>query len=97
MLKKIGFFIIVLSLVLLISYEVEAETTLEPLMSAEALARPYGMGGAFTAVSDDPSALVFNPAGLYQSGRVGFLASGGLVADDVFQYGKLAETIDNFF
>ncbi|MBF8437805.1 hypothetical protein I0Q91_11975 [Halanaerobiaceae bacterium Z-7014] len=96
MLKKIGFFIIVLSLVLLISYEVEAETTLEPLMSAEALARPYGMGGAFTAVSDDPSALVFNPAGLYQSGRVGFLASGGLVADDVFQYGELAETIDNF-
>lgn len=96
MLKKLGFFIIVLSLVFLITFEVEAESDLEPLMSAEALARPYGMGGAFTAVSDDASALIFNPAGLYQSGRLGFLASGGLVADNVFKYGELAESIDNF-
>ena len=32
-------------------------------------ARALGMGGAFTAVADDPSAAFWNPAGL--SGRVG--------------------------
>lgn len=97
MIKKLGFLIIVLSLVLVISIEIEAKNSdIKPLMSAEVLARPYGMGGSFTAVSDDASALIFNPAGLYQSGRLGFLASGGLVADDVFQYGELAESIDKF-
>ncbi len=93
--KKLGLLIIILSLVLLASINVRANN-IDPIMSAEALARPYSMGGAFTAVSDDAAALIFNPAGLYQSGRIGFLASGGLVADDVFQYGELAESIDKF-
>ncbi len=96
MIKKLGLLIFIVIL-LFISIEVEAgNNSLDPLMSTEALARPYGMGGAFTAVSDDASALIFNPAGLYQSGRIGFLASGGMVADDVSQYGELADSIDDF-
>ncbi|MGM0420881.1 MAG: hypothetical protein ACQEQG_07765 [Bacillota bacterium] len=69
---------------------------LQPLTSADVIARPYGMGGAFTAISDDASALIFNPAGLYQSGKLGLLASGGFVSDDIFKYGELAESIDRF-
>ncbi|MGM0413976.1 MAG: hypothetical protein ACQEQP_02200 [Bacillota bacterium] len=97
MLKKFGLLIVILSLVVAVTFDVKAENhSLKPITSAEALARSYGMGGAFTAVSDDASALIFNPAGLYQSGRLGLLVSGGMVADDVFQYGDLADSINRF-
>lgn len=95
--KKFGLLIVILSLVMAVTIDVKAENhDLKPITSAEALARSYGMGGAFTAVSDDASALIFNPAGLYQSGRIGFIVSGGMVADDVFQYGDLADSINKF-
>src|SRR5262245_51719450 len=42
-------------------------------------ARSIGMGGAFTAVADDPSALHFNPAGLALQPRDGFLFGGELI------------------
>lgn len=97
MIKKLGFLIVVLSLLLAGTIDVSAENNpLKPITSAEVIARSYGMGGAFTAVSDDASALIFNPAGLYQSGRIGFIVSGGMVADDVFQYGDLADSINKF-
>ncbi len=97
MIKKLGLLIVVLSLILAVSIDVRAENNnLKPITSADAIARSYGMGGAFTAVSDDASALIFNPAGLYQSGSIGFLVSGGMVADDVFQYGELADSINKF-
>ena len=33
--------------------------------------RPMGMGGAFTAVSDDPNAAYYNPAGLLKAPYAG--------------------------
>ena len=43
-------------------------------------ARAVGMGGAFTAVADDPSAVWFNPAGLAQLQRTTILAGFDTVA-----------------
>ena len=45
----------------------------------EAGARPEGMGGAFTAVADDVSAIDLNPAGLFQVERASGLAYGKLL------------------
>ncbi|MEO0078670.1 MAG: hypothetical protein ABIK86_06715 [candidate division WOR-3 bacterium] len=41
--------------------------------------RPEGMAGAFTAVADDASAADYNPAGLFQIGRVQFVGFGKLL------------------
>jgi len=41
-------------------------------------ARSFGLGGAFTGLADDVSAVLFNPAGLAQSGFVGLQVSGGV-------------------
>ena len=37
--------------------------------------RPLGMGGAFVALADDASAIIFNPAGLGQMEKAEFIAS----------------------
>lgn len=47
-------------------------------------AKAYGMGGAFTAVADDSSAIYWNPAGLAQSGIFGTDFSIGADPDDEF-------------
>ncbi|MBM7555998.1 hypothetical protein [Halanaerobacter jeridensis] len=39
--------------------------------------KAYGMGGAFTAIADDASAIYWNPAGLTQNSLVGLQVSGG--------------------
>ena len=39
--------------------------------------KAYGMGGAFTAIADDASAVYWNPAGLTQNSLVGLQVSGG--------------------
>ena len=36
-------------------------------------ARALGMGGAFTAIADDPSAIYFNGAGLTQFSGINFM------------------------
>jgi hypothetical protein len=44
-------------------------------------ARAIGMGGAFVAIADDPSATFWNPAGLTQPKNNQFLLSAGLPDD----------------
>lgn len=51
--------VIVLSVLCAMSTEAEAQRTFEAVGS-----RALGMGGAFVAVADDPSAVFWNPAGL---------------------------------
>jgi len=41
-------------------------------------AKAFSMGGAFTGVADDVGAVLFNPAGLTQSGIVGLQGNGGV-------------------
>ena len=48
-------------------------TTAAPFLGIAAGPRAVGMGGAFTAVANDPSALYWNPAGISRTGRTAFL------------------------
>ncbi|SJZ53917.1 PorV/PorQ family protein [Selenihalanaerobacter shriftii] len=70
--------VVVLTLLLVISVTTFAFAT--PKYGAKA----YGMGGAFTAVADDASAIYWNPAGLVQSGFIGAEFSIGADPDDDF-------------
>src|SRR5512140_977368 len=44
-------------------------TTAAPFLGIGASPRAIGMGGAFVAVADDPSALYWNPAGIARYAR----------------------------
>ena len=59
-------------------------------------ARVLGMGGAFTAVADDNSALVYNPAGLAANGTGGLMLSGGAGAEDIREFRSRLETGEDF-
>ncbi len=48
-------------------------TTAAPFLGIAAGPRAVGMGGAFTAVANDPSALYWNPAGISRTGKTAFL------------------------
>ncbi len=48
-------------------------TTAAPFLGIGAGPRAIGMGGAFTAVATDPSALYWNPSGISRSGQTEFL------------------------
>jgi hypothetical protein len=58
-------------------------------------ARSFGMGGAFTGLADDVSAVLYNPAGINQSGVVGFKASGGLSTIDYNKFIKALGIADH--
>lgn len=61
--RNLSVIIIFAGLVLLAAAGAEAVTTVDPMDTAGG-ARPWGMGGAYTAVADDPNVLFLNPAGL---------------------------------
>jgi hypothetical protein len=48
-------------------------TSAAPFLGIGAGPRAVGMGGAFVAVADDPSALYWNPAGISRTGQTEFL------------------------
>ena len=48
-------------------------TVAAPFLSIGQGTRAMGMGSAFVAVADDPSALYWNPAGITKVQRAGFL------------------------
>jgi len=55
-------------------------------------ARAHGMGGAFAAVADDPTALYYNPAGLaFQPNGIGLAAGLSLITADLETTPKLIE------
>ena len=65
--KKLSLKVLMLALGILIPFSVfaVADTTGEPQAFIRGV-RPLGMGGAFTAISDDQNAFFYNPAGLTQ-------------------------------
>ncbi len=58
-------------------------------------ARSFGMGGAFTAVADDVEAILYNPAGMADSGIVGLDFSTGLTLLNRDELEKLEGIQDN--
>ncbi|MGM0369080.1 MAG: hypothetical protein ACQEP9_01520 [Bacillota bacterium] len=75
--KKYFSFLIILGLILLAANPVAA--------ASKQGTKAYGMGGAFTAIADDASAVYWNPAGLTQSSLIGVQANAGsqLKPDDI--------------
>ena len=59
--------------------------------------KAYGMGGAFTAIANDASAVYWNPAGLTQNDLVGMQTSlGGKVdPDDIEDIGDFIDEVEN--
>jgi len=58
-------------------------------------ASSFGMGGAFTAVADDVEAILYNPAGIADSGIVGLDFSTGLTLLNMDELEKLEGIQDN--
>lgn len=63
--------------------------------------RSVGLGGAFTAISDDPSGIFFNPAGLVDSNRLSVQISTTLygleISDTFFSAVERAADLDTVF
>ena len=64
--------------------------------SENLMARSFGMGGAFTAVADDGSALFYNPAGLHDGGSLEVSAGTGIMVDNIFDYFELMALTEEF-
>lgn len=64
--------------------------------SENLMARSFGMGGAFTAIADDGSALFYNPAGLYDGGSLEVSAGGGVMVGGIFDYFELMALTEEF-
>jgi long-subunit fatty acid transport protein len=72
-------------------------TTAAPFLSIGQGARAIGMGSAFVAVSDDPSAIFWNPAGITKTKGVSFMVDHTRwIADINYNYMALAYSLGNF-
>jgi len=57
-------------------------------------AKSYGMGGANTGLADDATAILYNPAGLSDSGFLGLQMDLGLGASDISKIEQLRDDIE---
>ncbi|MCF8000975.1 MAG: hypothetical protein K9K76_03855 [Halanaerobiales bacterium] len=57
-------------------------------------AKSYGMGGANTGLADDATAILYNPAGLSDSGFLGLQMDFGLGASDISKFNQLRDDIE---
>jgi long-subunit fatty acid transport protein len=72
-------------------------TTAAPFLSIGQGARAIGMGSAFVAVTDDPSAIFWNPAGIAKTKNVSFMVDHTRwIADINYNYMALAYNLGNF-
>ncbi len=56
-------------------------------------AKAFGMGGAFTGIANDVSSVIYNPAGLSQSGYLGFQFNGGFYTPGVDEFDELEDVV----
>lgn len=59
-------------------------------------AKSYGMGGAYTGLADDATAILYNPAGLSDSGFMGLQFEFGMGASDISKMKKLIDDVEYF-
>jgi hypothetical protein len=59
-------------------------------------AKSYGMGGAYTGLADDATAMLYNPAGLSDSGFMGLQFEFGMGASDISKINELIEDIEYY-
>ena len=82
--KKLSVTFLVLVFVMVFSFNAAAYHT----------AKSYGMGGAYTGLADDATAMLYNPAGLTDSGFVGLQLDFGIGASDTSKIDALMEDIN---
>src|SRR6056297_1774730 len=75
MMKKVFIVTFALFLIVGMTFNSNAQSNEELYVMT---AKAFSMGGAFNGVADDVRAVLFNPAGLTQSGIVGLQGNGGL-------------------
>ena len=72
-------------------------TTAAPFLSIGQGARAIGMGSAFVGVSDDPSAIFWNPAGITKTQNFGFMVDHTKwIADINYNFMALTYNLDDF-
>ncbi|HMA60946.1 MAG TPA: hypothetical protein VKN64_11725 [Halanaerobiales bacterium] len=59
-------------------------------------AKSYGMGGAYTGLADDATAMLYNPAGLSDSGFMGLQFEFGMGASNIDKMSELIGDIEYF-
>lgn len=84
--KKISITVLVLVFVMVFSFNTAAYHS----------AKSYGMGGAYTGLADDTTAMLYNPAGLSDSGFIGLQLEFGIGASDTSKINDLMEDIEYF-
>ncbi len=85
--KKLAITLLVVTFIFTFSFNTSAN---------DITAKAYGMGGAYTGLSNDATAMLYNPAGLSDSGFMGLQFEFGMGASDTSKINELLEDIEYF-
>ena len=85
--KKLSISFLVIMLVMVVGFNTQA---------SDITAKAFGTGGAYTGLSDDATAMLYNPAGLSDSGFLGLQFEFGMGASDISKINDLMEDIEYF-